>query len=334
MSRVTLGLARAKLQKFCGPNGAASADVPDNVNIVSAWMLSHEKFRGSTQKVVFQIYDDQVTLPRNLLTILGASIQGVGDNFRQKTRYSVRNEWYEFIPGSSGIAANPPWDVVDFEAQGDYFMLFRNLPSAGHLKIYATTTEAGSLNFAIRGISGGAKVFTGTGTNRIEGELLSVPVTNGAFTLSSQIYDAGNSVYSIVKPSTNGVITIYHVSLLDGTETLIGQYEPGETLPCYRRYLIPKRCNDSGQLVAFCKLRHVDVIADNDEVYPGNLNALEMGLQALNFRRKQDMGRADEWIGRAVDELNSEIEEFTAEESWGTMQIEEDVGMGSVPNLL
>ncbi len=334
-SGLSLGQARALLPTaaLSAQNAATAALAAPFVNAATSWLLSHGKWRGAVAPAVFTVYDNtQVTLPRGMLALLGGSIQGTGDRFRQSYNVSIRNEWYQWIEGGPGIVCNPPYDTVGVESQGDGFVLFRDLPSTGTIKVYNSTSEsAGAIN--IRGYSGGAKVYTGTGAARVEGENVAMPTTASTSTTTATTWDAGNSLYGIVKPSTNGVLNFYHVSA-DTTETLIGTYEPGEKIPCYRRYYIPQRLNNDGQLVAICNRRHVDVVVDNDAVIPGNLNALEMALMAVNFRRKAEDDRAKDYMQMAMDELNSELLKFEAEQSYGAQQIDESQSLGSWANLV
>lgn len=333
-SGLTLGQARAQLPPAALPIvlSASAALAAPNINAATAWLLSHGKWRGSVAPAVFQVTDNvQVTLPRGMLTILGGVMQGTGDRFRQQWRPQVKNDWFQWIDGGPGIVTNPPYDTYGIESQGDGFVIFRDLPSTGVIKIYNSTTEtAGTIN--IRGFSGGAKVFTGTGAARIEGENVAQPTTASTSTTTVTTWDAGNSLYGIVKPSTNGIITFFHVAA-DLTETLIGTYEPGEKIPCYRRYYVPTRFLNDGQLVAICKRRHVDVVADNDEIIPGNLTALEMALMAVNFRRKADPLQ-NQYIAMAIDELNSELTQYEAEQGYGTATIDPGISMASTPNLV
>jgi len=423
-SRITLGLARTALPDVCFPagakNSAATAAAP--INQATDLLITYGKWRGTLQQVAFTVYDDQITLPRNLFTVLGAAIRGTGDRSRLSWQQNVNNQWFQFITGGPGLNTNPPYDTFGFQDRGDGFMLIRDLPSVGRLKVVTTTTgESGT--FSIRGYSNSAKVYTGDGggdsvtvsgtlspnaaglylrigtlngygiyargvdyilfqggtdwilqdysggitqqadawssgsiegpagtyspsgaftgnaivvlnsaSAQIEGENLTLPNTVSSVT-SATVWDAANSIYSIVKPTTNGVLMLYLVDALN-VETLVGIYAPGETLPCYRRYAVPRRCVESDQAVVFCKIRHVDVVVDNDEIFPGNLNALECALMALNYRRKDNMDRYESYMNDAMRSLNADLEDFTAEQSYGVMQIDISIGMGRVPNLM
>lgn len=334
-SGLTLLQARTLLPDSALPAvyaASASAAAP-YVNSATSWLLSHGKWRGTVAPAIFQVTDNQqITLPRDMLSLLGAAIQGTGERFRCKYKVNITNEWYQWIDGGPGIVANPPYDAAGIESQGDGFVLFRDLPSTGTIKVYNSTTEStGTIN--IRGYSGGTRVYTGTGGTRIEGENLAMPTTNGTTTTTATIWDAGNAIYGIVKPATNGVLNFYHVAA-NLTETLIGSYAPGEQNPCYRRYYVPLRVANDGQIVCICKRRHFDVLVDNDQVIPGNINALEMALMAVNFRRNAETDRANAYMASAIEELNSELTQFDAETAYGTQQIDQTVGMASVPNLV
>lgn len=323
-SGLTLGVARASLPTaaLSAAKAATAALSAPDINAASSWLLSDGKWRGTVQKAVFTIYDDeQITLPRNMLTVCAAEVQGTGDNYRAHHRFNVTNEWFQWIPGGFGLTVNPPYDTATFNSLGDGFVFFRELPSAGTLRVTTTTAEtANSVNF--RGYdSTGAKVFTGTGGARIEGENVTLPTSAGSVNTAT-IWGAGSTVYAVNKPTTNGVLLVYHIASSDATATLVGRYEPGEQVPNYRRYLVPQSCIEDGQVVAQCKVAHVPVRADNDEIIPGNLNALEMALMALNFRRKAEIEKAAQYIGMAIDELNAELGDFNAEQSYGVMQID------------
>lgn len=318
--RLTLGIARSKLSSACVPPAAltTAALAAPYINTATEWLLNEGNWRGTNPRVAFTVYDNQITLPRGLMTAKTAVIQGEETPTRVCS-YPIRNEWYEFLPGGAGLIVDAPNDVWAFQDRGDGFVTFRDLPSAGTLKIYSSTTESAG-SFHVRGLVSGQKLYTGTGASRIEGVNLAIPIVSGNSTTGTDTFDSGASLYSIVKPVTNGVITLYHVA--DGVETLIGRFEPGETVPSYRRYYVPRRPDDDGQIIAKCKREHYDVVSDNDEIIPGNLNALEYALFALNYRRKDDAEREDMYFAKAVRELDKEGKAFSTPQSLGTVQID------------
>lgn len=335
-SGLTLGFARANLptSALAAQKAATAATAALEINAATAWLLSHGKWVGTKAEAVFPVYDEsQVTLPRGMLAILAGALRRDGSHCHCKV--PVMNEWYSWLPGGPGLVSNAPCDVSGLISQGDGFVTFRNLPSAGTIKIYSSNIEETEGTINIRGYSSGEKVFTNTGEagTRIEGEDVEQPTSANTSVSTTTTFDAGNSLYGIVKPMTNGEIRFFHVAA-DSTETLIGRYEPGEQIPNYRRYWVPARWITDAQVVALCKRKHVNVAVDNDPIIPGNLNALEMALMAKNFQRKSEMDRASQYIGMAIDELNSELEQFNAPQSNSVMQIDPFCSMSDVPNLV
>lgn len=310
-------------------------------------LLVEGKWLGTMQTAVFEADDwvtdgIYITLPRGLQTLEAATIRGNAnddDNRRLcQWRSAVKNEWYQFIPGSLGLVLNPPCDTPAFVAQGDNFLTFRNLPAKGKLRITTTAVEAAALTFAIRGYLDGQKVFSSSGT--VEGESLTIPIVSGTSATTTSSFDEGDSLYSIIKSPTVGLLNFYLVSDSDSSVTKIGQYEPGELLPCYRRYLVPTPfCNEDGtgdnadnQLITLCKRRYVPVVVDNDEIYPGNINALEMALSAIKARRSNNLGDYRDFMGQAISLLNSELDDANAEQSYGTVQMSPFSSMAYIPS--
>lgn len=335
-SGLTLYQARTSLPTAALASSKASsaaAAAPD-INAACSWIMNNGKWVGTMQKAVFSIYDSvQITLPRSMFTVQAAVLQGTGDQYRMWGRFNVTNEWYQWIPGGPGFISNPPWNTAAFTSLGAGFVFFRDLPSTGTIKVYNTTTEtAGTIN--IRGYDfSGQKVFTLAGASRIEGENLAQATTANTAVTTATTWNSGNSVYGVVKPTTNGQLLFYHVAA-DATETLIGQYDPSETNPDYRRYAVPKTCIQNGQVVALCKRAFVPVVVDNDQIVPGNLKALEFLLMAQNFQRKADKALSDAYLANAMSQLNSEVDDFNAEQSLPVLQIDQSCGMSPWDNTV
>lgn len=334
-SGLTLSQARTSLPTaaLSAQNAATASLAAAQINPALSWLITSGKWRGTMQRVVFEVQDDSyITLPRSLQTILAGVIQGTDDNFRCNLPLPIQNEWFQWIPGGPGFNPNPPYCTQGLNSLGEGFVFFKELPSSGQIKVVTTTTEtANSIN--IRGYnSSGDKVFTGTGASRIEGENITIPTVSGNSVTTSTTWNEGNSVYGVVKPSTNGVLLVYHTS--GGTDTLIARYEPGEQVPNYRRYLVPSLWINEGQIVAWCKVAFVPAVVDNDQLIPGNLNALEMALMAVRFRRTSEMDRAIEYFQLAIQELNDEVEDFNAESSYPVMQIPPTLSLGPCSNVI
>lgn len=96
-----------------------------------------------------------------------------------------------------------------------------------------------------------------------------------------------------------------------GTATLLAEYEPGETRPCYRRYKIG--VVEDQNIMAFCKLRFLPYRANTDWVRPANLGAIKAGFQALTRENAQqyngDQGASAMWA-YGIRLMNQQLKSF------------------------
>lgn len=289
------------------------ANVGDQINFVLGVAFQSGKFKGTTAFAQFPIYAAtengkayrQLTLGRRFETALGVKFvldQGFG------MARPIHNQWWQWRQSSVSYFAdctdNPNSGIQDM---GEV-VIFRDLPSAGLIRIRSSTIEsAGTVN--IRGLVNGAPVYTDTGAAgaHIEGENLAMPTISGNSATTVTTFDAGLSLYAIVKPVTNGTVSLYHVAS-DATETLLGIYEPGETTPAWRRYRI-SAWNQQESALVMAKLRHVTLVADNDLVIPDNEQALFYGLRGKNYDDKHDDVNAEKYWPKFFASLNGQLRE-------------------------
>jgi hypothetical protein len=267
------------------------------------------KWSGTIASLRVAIYDfddsgitrRQFTLPREAQTALGIRFENVALDGKTSAR-PIHNQWYSWL----NTRCNGEWNtgIIDL---GDHWQTFRDIPANAYLRIRTDYAETGT--FYIRGTdSTGATIYSGTVPNVIEGTSLDL-ATNPDTT--TETFLAGSTV-QIVKPVTSGPVRLYSY---DGTtETLLATYAPGETVPAYRRYQV------AGASVAWttsqfdyalvkAKRRFVELVADNDLVFPNNEVAIYFGLKAKNYEDKHDSGLANEYLAKFYDALNGELRE-------------------------
>lgn len=340
MPALTLKQARDMLWNQASPDIQATATAAQKLavdtllNQVSERCLTQGKPRGTIQTAQIAIYDNQITLPRGLETMLGWKTISGGVATCWGGPRQIFNRWFQFT--STQYPANYPFycDPGLYD-QGDGFVTFRELPLAGKVRITTTTTETTTTAFNVRGLSSGSAVYTGTGASRIEGENLTVPLVSGNSATSTTSFDAGNSLYLIFKPQTNGVVTFWLVPDNGSAVVQIGYYAPGETVPNYRRYNFPSATQQQIELIEMiAKRNYVPAVADNDYMIPSNIGALKMGLLALNFETAADQGRADTYWERCFGMLDGERQEFDGDSAVGAMEWIGDYGAGSIANTL
>lgn len=296
---------------------AVSADRTAWINAVSArffatgkWVGTTTRWRGTDVMTNFAIFDDAYngryfTLPRNLLAVLGASH---GDQANApRCRFSadrIRGPWYEF--SADGWGVGDATAGTGLQDAGDGWTCFRDITEDSYLRVKTEVAEAANTEVLFRGLDENDEpIYTGSGASTYEG--VKLDISTGLTTTTAQQFSAIPTL--IQKPVTRGPIRLYAVSVADATETLIGMYDPGDKSPSFRRYRLA--CQpDHTTVHAMCKRRHVPAVADADEIIPGNINALELGLQGRRYDLMNDPDTAAKYWLDAFALLNAELGEF------------------------
>lgn len=299
---------------------------------VGKWAGTTTKWRGTDVMTNFAIFDDAfggryMTLPRNLLAVLGASH---GDQAgAPRCRFSadrIRGPWYEF--SSDGWGAGDAVGGSGLQDAGDGWTCFRDITEDSLLRVKTEVAETDPTQVLFRGLDENDEpIYTGAGASSYEGVKLNIG--SALTTTTTQIFSAIPTL--IQKPVTNGPIRLYAVSVADATETLIGMYDPGDKSPGFRRYRLA--CQpDHTTVHALCKRRHVPAVADADEIIPGNVNAIELGLHGRRYDLMNDPDTAAKYWMDAFALLNAELGEFNGAAA-PRLQIERRTQWGRIPKV-
>lgn len=234
----TLADFRATLARYCGQGNS----VADRANEAIARLLPEGNFKDTKAPAQFAVYKDErgnryVTLPRELEAILAGAYQAPTPNIQGPNWYwcgqpiPIRNSWYQYSASGPGNYAGSDWQrgIIPMEGR---FTTFCEWSDPMRLRIKVEVPEvAGSI--VIRGELSGQKVYSQFDGSWNEG--IQLLFTDSTVT-STQTFD--RSPYEIVKSVTKGRLQLYMVDS-DDNETLVGYYEPTETNPSYRRYVVP-----------------------------------------------------------------------------------------------
>ncbi len=319
------------LSRYVGANN----DPYERLSLVCERLLKSSDDRAK-DLVTFRVQPDEnglghITLSRNYVSILGSYIQSQTDSSGIVSCWglplSVQSPWYDFVPGSWGIAYGPwPPGIVPING---FFTTFASWTDAVRIRFkFATSAEVGD-KIIVRGVLNGEPVYsTDSQCNWIEG--IEVPYTGVTVTTTLTI---DREPYAILKPKTNGRVSMYTVDS-DNVETLVAIYDPGETFPQWRRYrvLTCPRNSDNSITTTFtcvCKRAFVLITGPNDVVYPSNFGAISWGLKAMLKEDSDDGTRAAEYWQNAKDLLANESEDDAAYQD-GSVQVQDDHGMGQM----
>jgi hypothetical protein len=312
MSSLTLGLVCERVPNSVIPVADppdlqgfdAQAELRNNINRVLERFFAEGKFAGTIQQATITAYEDSIgnkfiTLPRHLETCLRAGKAGY------KT-VGVQSEWYQYLPQGRGIRRTTDAYYGPIQDLGEGYVTFRDLSANSQLTLSSSETECAGSYIWIRGKdASGNKIYSTVDGERVEG--IRIDLGSGTQTTSQTF----SSIDSVEKTPTTGVIT------LSAGATTLAKYEAGERAISYRRYLVDKNW-DSVQ--GIFKRRHCWAISDNDPIFPDSLEAIKLGLMALNAEEKADVERGQYYMDRAILLLNAELKEYNAGQE-GVMQI-------------
>lgn len=312
MSSLTLGLAVERLPSSVVPQPDppdlegfdGQAELRSNINRVLERFHAEGKWDGLVTQATITAYADAnenkfITLPRHLETCLRAGKAGY------KTS-AVQSEWYQYLPQGRGIRKSDQAYHGPIQDMGEGYVTFRDLPSNSQLTLSSSETECAGSYIWIRGKdASGNKIYSTVDGERVEG--IRLDLGDGTRTTSETF----SSIDSVEKAPTTGTIT------LSAGATTLAKYEAGERSISYRRYLVDK---DWDNVQGVFKRRHCWAISDNDPIYPDSLEAIKLGLMALNAEEKADVERGQYYMDRAILLLNAELKEYNSGQE-GVMQI-------------
>jgi hypothetical protein len=312
MSALTLGLCVERLPSSVIPQPDppdlegfdAQGELRNNINRFLERVLSEGKWEGTVVQALITAYEDSIgnkfiTLPRHLETCLR------GGRLGYKT-IATQSEWYQYLPQGRGIRRADQAYFGPIQDMGGGFVTFRDILTPSQLTLSSSQTEASGAFIVIRGKdANGDKIYSTVEGAVIEG--IRLDMASGTQTTSQTF----SEIYAVEKEVTKGLISV------SAGATTIAVYEQGERVVSYRRYMVDKNW-DSVQGVF--KRRHCWAISENDPLYPDNLEAIKLGLMALNAEDKSDIERSQYYMDRAILLLNADLKEYNAGQE-GTMQI-------------
>jgi hypothetical protein len=192
----------------------------------------------------------------------------------------VMNQWTSYNPVSLGYVPEDQRGCGPMTDMGDGFCTFANISEAATLRLKISDAADAGKTVRLNGKDeNGQAIFDSIG---FEG--LNLTTANPSADTTQQF----TVITGIQFPFMVGYSSLWQV--VAGVETQIGTYAPGELRPCYRRYKTGI-IDDNVAIRLFCRRRFIPLVAPTDWVIPGNLGALQFGLQALV---SEDAGRYDQ----------------------------------------
>jgi hypothetical protein len=329
--RLTFGTVKAACAKILNMN-SSDARVLAAVNEACEELL----YRGgksvdTTARYMVCVSSGCLTWPREIETIEAwASCNEPG---------TVRNQFFEFLdngPGQMNANDGSRLQLVDRMNA----VAFDDVVGTGKkLAIYADGTEAAGTVLLRYYDNNGNKVYTTYLGEVIEGERVTIPAA-GNYTLSTYGVMAGG-LYDVQKPVTKRVIRLYEYDTVALTYRALAYYEPDETLPTYRRSLIPCLAANTGgtcttqRVTVLAKRRFIPATGDDSVLIISNARAVKLACRAVKKEEDVGVGEAETYWKSARNALNEQLLHWQGDGVVAPMRIERyDLGGSSVHNMI
>lgn len=324
--KLLLGDALAQIDPAVLPAGSQATQVAwinqvlSHFYLTGKWAGTTVRWKGQNTGASFAIFYDAsnqaiVTLPRGIAALLAAGYGQTVAPPNHQLRFSsaqIQGPWFQFGNGGFGVG-DQAWGR-GLQDAGDGWTTFRDLTEPSYLRVVTSEAETSGATMLFRGTdANGNDIYSGSGTGTING--VTLDISTSLQTQTTQVFGASPTL--VQKPVTFGPVNLFSVGAASGIVNQIATYDPGDVSPGFRRYKLGSAIINPGQTVipyttlhAMVKRRPVQLVSLSDEVIPGNIPAIELGLQGRRYDLQSDTKTADEYWGEAIALLNAELSEF------------------------
>lgn len=268
-TRLTVADVSPILEQYSGPNFLG------RLNRVLDRYTSSGLWKGVCSESLHSMGTDEqgfITLARHEEAIIGVDLCC--------RPMMVMNQWTQYNPVSIGFVPEDKKGCGPLYDMGDGFVTFADISADCTLRV------------KIEDAADAAKVIRFNGKDEDGREIYDTSGIKGISLTTANPSADTTQVFShitgIQAPFMQGYWTLWQV--VSGVETQIGTYAPGEQRPCYRRYKTGI-LNENVPIRLFCRMRFIPLVAPSDWVIPGNIGALQFGMQAITH---EDAGRIED----------------------------------------
>lgn len=288
------------------------------------------KWQGTLAKYVVTQSAGLITWPRQLETIEAAAIDS--------NPAVVRNRWYEFVESGPGLVDASGADASTLIDRGEA-VTFSDIETTGNpkkLKFYSTAgVDDGGLELLIQGYDwDGNWVRNKVSNTWMDGEVLTLPAAGGSgYVLTTSNYSA---ITGIQKTVTSGNIKLEELDTVTSVVREIGEYEPTEVRPVYRRSMIPGLSDSQAKTVTVIgKMRFIPAVVDSDWLYISYEAALKLMVQAIDKEEKNLLEESFAYEAKALGLMQDQLSHHLGDGAVAVPRVQggEVFAGGGVPNL-
>jgi hypothetical protein len=227
----------------------------------------------------------------------------------------VYNDLYAFLPNAwQGRGCCGPWlNWLDplapaMTLYGNSCTFDQPQTDTSVLKIQGVPDDTGAVLQFFGTDPQGAALTTDNGDGTISN---GISITlNQPFTVGS---DLVKILERVIKPVTQGPITLSSVDTITGAETPLAIYDAGDTIPSFYQYRLHANCCNptvNWSAVAQVKLKFIPVVGDTDVVGIPNFHALALFIKGMRFGEAGDRQNSLLYQADAVKELNLQFQDI------------------------
>ena len=336
MNRLNLLACRPTISRIIGVCETDSR-VPQFLNEAQERLIPKGKWLGTVQRYRFCGNSSCVTLPRQVETVEAWWLCNVPGE--------VRDRWYENLGNGPGLrtdTAGSPRQLIDRGTA----CVYNDMSGANSfVNVQSSVAEAADARILIRGYDQNAQwIRTQEPASSgvwIDGEYVAINTTG------TRSVNKFSTVTETIKPVTKGPVNLYEwPQALGANFQQIAYYESDETIPIYRRYLIPNIANsgtccgassdcEDKAVTLLVKLRHIPVVNDNDFMILGNLAALKLMVMAILKEERNRFSEAQAYEAKAIGELQNELSSFEGDGAIPVIRFaDSSIWGGAVDNAL
>ena len=306
--KVTLGTAKTRIAKHLNLC-ATDARTTEYINEAQRRLIESGKWKGTYGRFNICATSGCIAWPRQIETIETVAVsENVG---------VVRNGWFEFVESGYGLLDNK--DNVGYQLldRGES-PTHKDMSGAGKpIRVYAFNESDAGKTITIQGYDENNNwvrtVKSGSGADTVYQDGVVVTLVNGYVDTTTSF----KSITGVLKDTTEGNVQLYEITVASPlTQVDIATYEPDETLPSYRRSLIPSLggaagCEDGDDkkvaVTVIAKLRFINAVNDTDVLMVSDLYAIKNMAVAIKLEENRDFGAATEYRNLAIESLQNQL---------------------------
>lgn len=295
-----------------------------------------------------------LTWPRQFDTIEVVDICG--------SPVTVRNQWFEFLDqgpglwrGGRGACGGVCCPTINYIDRGRGYVMFDDVTAPSKIRFYTQFAADAGKVINIRGYESGSNQWVLTDGGATEGENVTLTSTfvDTVTTWMPQVFR------DIIKDKTLGHVRAYAVPVDDPTALkALAVWEPSETIPNYRRCVIPALSRSTGccnglvpstckpTVTVMAKLAFIPLESDLDIVPLTCAPAIKMAmLSILKQERGDSEGARDAMHGSfnpitrqfedgAIPLLEAELAAYQGSGSVAPLRLQRNLDTANIVNLI